>query len=325
MRVVVVPLMAWLAIGCAPAETEIRFRSTVITESDGVAMADDGLTTYAAMQGVTCALDVRWGCPTIEDDLPTENEQVLDHLDGTTIASSDATLHYMDGGTWDPSRDVAMPALRTARLSNAGLMVLNATQERCELDIGDATYEVDGALCTAEDYEVDRRGALVAVTSEGILRADANGVTKLADEGDRSAVDMARDYVYVATAGDTRLAAVDPSGAQAWSMDLENPILDVASRGDKGDVVVLTQTADGYGQIERRDGLTGETKAVRTVPSSEGELVVAANGRTLALVLPDEIHHYEIVVDGEDAPEGEPVTCPDIPAPASSGLGVSFD
>jgi len=318
MRVVVI-LAGLAAVGCT-SEHELQFRSTVVTESDGVALSDDGLTSYAAMNGLTCALDVRWGCPTIEDDLPTDEEQVLDHLDGTTLAASASTLHFMEGGSWDPSRDLAVPSLRTARLSDAGLLALH-DDDGCQLDIGSQTMTVDDAFCSATDLEVDRRGALVAITEGGVLRADASGVTRLAEGGDRGAVDLSQDLVYVATAGDYRLTAVDGRGAEQWSVDLDNPVRDVAARGDKGDVIVLSENAEGLGVIERRDGLTGEVESLGTVPVADAALRVSANGRTLALVTEGEISHFEIVIEGEKVPLGEEVTCLDLPVPQSPGVG----
>lgn len=316
----VVTLAGLALIGCT-SEHELQFRSTVVTQSDGVAMSDDGLTSYAAMEGLTCALDVRWGCPTVEDDLPTDDERVLDHLEGTTLATSDAKLHFMNGGTWDPAQDLDVTDLRTARLSRAGLLMLHDDPSACRLDVGTGSVDLDASFCAASSFEVDRRGALLAMTDDGVFRADASGVTQLTDRGNRGAVDPMRDVVYVATAGDTRLQAVATTGDEAWSLEVDYPVRDLVARGDKGDVILLTEDANGLGRIERRDGETGEVRSIGTVPSAEGTLAVSANGRTLAIVTDHEIHHYEIVIEGEPSPVGQTVECQDLPVPQSPGVG----
>jgi len=306
--------------GCV-SEQGFVYRSTVVTHASGVAMSEDGLTSYAAMEGLTCALDVRWGCPTVEDDLPTAQEQVLDHLDGTTLASTDGRLHFLDGGVWRPERDLEVPALLTARLSDAGVLALTGEGGACSLSLDGEAHAVESALCRGASYEVDRRGALVVATDDGVLRADGTEVIRLAERGDRVSVDRATDLVYVATAGQAGLDAVGPGGEAVWSVSLDAPVRDLVARGDKGDVIVLVETDDGLGRLERRDGRTGEVRAISPVPSAEGTLAVSGNGRTIALVTDDEIHHYEIVVDGELAPEGKPVDCVDLPVPESPGVG----
>ncbi|MEM6927846.1 MAG: hypothetical protein AAF602_13020 [Myxococcota bacterium] len=315
-----IPIVGLAAVGCA-SETQFVYRSTVITETDGVAMSDDGLTSFAAMGGLTCALDVRWGCPTTEDDLPTDEEQVLDHLDGLTLATSaETTLHFMDGGAWNPDRDMDVPSLKTARLSDAGLLTLTSA-DACALEIDGVTHTVDAEFCGASAYEVDRRGAMLAITDSGVLRADASGMTRLTDHGNLASVDLAHDLVFAATTGEDALRAVDVEGSEVWSVTLDQPVRDLAARGDKGDVLVLTESADGLGQIELLDGATGEGTLLGRVPSAEGSLEVSGNGRTIALVFEGEVHHYEIVVEGEPTPVGEEVECQELPIPNSPGVG----
>lgn len=264
---------------------------------------------------------MRWGCPTVEDDLPTDQERVLDHLGGTTLATSSSTLHFLDGGAWDPERDVEVPALKTARLSEAGLLTLRADDNACELSIDGELRSLDAEFCGANAYEVDRRGALLALTDEGVLRADQVGAARLTDWGNLASVDLANDLVFAANVGQGGVRAFDAQGSEVWSLELDHAVRDIAARGDKGDLIVLTESDDGLGQLELRNGLTGEGEILGRVPSAEGTLAIAGNGRTLALVFDGEIHHYEIAIDGEESPVGEPVDCLDLPIPESPGVG----
>lgn len=309
------------AVGCQ-VENELQYRSTVRAETDGVVLSRDGLNAFAAMAGTTCTLDTRWGCAVDDQDLPTDEERIFDHFDGVTLAVSADDLHFMDGGTWTAGADVHVEGIQSARLTDAGFLALRTTATGCMLKTGDEDVSMPAALCAAESIDVDRAGALIAATPDGVYRADAQGYRRIADGADRVAVDPALDQLYVATTGTRVVKALDHDGTQLWSIERPGAVQDIATRGDKGDLVVLTSADDGFGTLERIDGATGAVMSDSRIPVGEGDIVVSGNGRMITVVLADEIHNFEMIVKGENAPIGdESVSCIDLPVRQSRGFG----
>ena len=319
-----IPIVACLALFACQSENELRFLSSVATETDGVAMSEDGTNSFAAMAGTTCTLDARFGCPTADDDLPTEEEQVWDHYAGETLAASTDTLHFMAGGTWHPGADLYVPALRQARLTQSGVMLVRGDEADCELDHEGTVLPVDGVLCADDvSVEADRTGALVALTRKGALRVSDTGVQVLSKTANRASVDPSLRQVYLATAGNRSVEAKSSSGKDAWTVEVEGRVSDLATRGDKGEVVVLAEAEDGLGEITILDGSTGKELSTHRIPSADGHIEVSGNGRVMAFVTDTEVHHFEIVVDGEDPmPKSEDPECEDLPTRAGSSMGL---
>lgn len=321
MRAILV--VACVGLGACAVDNELQYRSTVSAETRGVALSDDGLTSYAAMVDTTCALDTHWGCSVNDENLPTDDERVVDHYDGRTLAQSADRLFWMNGDTWNGD-EAEVPQLRAARLSDTGLLSLHGGGDSCAFSAGEDVIEVDGALC-AEGVRVavDRRGAIVAATAQGVFRADRVGVTRIADSGDRVAVDASLGQIYVATAGSPRVTAYDDAGVVRWTANTTSAVTDIAVRGDKLDLLVLAAGDNGTGLLRRIDGETGEEVSVGRLPDGHGEVVTSLNGRMIAIVTPTAIHHYEMVVEGEaDVVNDEEVTCGELPVRNSTGVGT---
>lgn len=319
-----IPIVACLAMFACQSENELRFLSSVQTETDGVALSDDGTVSFAAMAGTTCTLDARFGCPTADDDLPSDHEVVLDHYQGETLAASDDVLHFMAGGNWHPGADLFVPQLRQARLTQAGVLTVHGTVSDCVLDHEGDVRSVDGVLCGEEvSVEADRTGALVALTPEGALRVSSSGIQVLSRDADRAAVDPSLKQVYLTRVGERSVEAVSNLGRSAWVARLEGPVRDLATRGDKAQVVVLTESDDGLGVVHLLDGSTGAVASSHRIPSADGTLEVSGNGRVLAFVTDDEVHHFEMVVDGEDpmAKSDDP-DCIDLPTRNGPSVGL---
>ena len=102
--------------GCSPQAPELRYQSTLMAKTNGVAMSEDGLSSFAAMSGTTCSIDTRWGCVTGDEDLPTTEERVLDHHDGITLASTVEGLHLMSTEGWVENNQIER-VIRNARLT----------------------------------------------------------------------------------------------------------------------------------------------------------------------------------------------------------------
>lgn len=322
-------MRAILAVACVglaacATDNELQYRSTLQADTRGVALSDDGLTAYAAMVGTTCAIDTTWGCPVSDQDLPPTDERVVDHYLGKTLAQGDGELYFLDGDVWDASADLAVPGLKAARLSDVGVLALRGSETSCSFTAGETEVTVSGALC-GDDVRVavDRRGAIVAATSQGVFRADAAGVRQIAAEGDLVSVDAVLGHTYVAVAGRTQVTALSDDGAVLWVDDEPGPVQDVAVRGDKRDLLVLSEGDGGFGVLRRIDGETGGELSIGRLPDAHGQVVTSYNGRTVAIVTPTAVHHYELVVDGEpEVINDEDVTCGTIPTRESQGFST---
>lgn len=302
-----------LTVGCA-TENELRFMSTLPAQTRGVVMSEDGIESYVAMRGTTCTITTTWGCPTLDTDLPTEQEEIVDHYEGRTLAQSALGVHYLTGSAWDAADDLLLTDVRIARLSNTGALVLHGSSSTCSLLVsGVETLAPLSACRPGARAAVDRvDSALWVATGEEVLRLDPDSVRRFALTDDLLAYDPVHRATYLATTGGRKLHAVDDLGRDLWSVSTRGKITAVATRGGRGDVLVLAD-AGKLGVLERRDGASGALLASYDMPSGDGEMVVSQNGVGLSIQTPDEVHYYVLEISGEPRViDEEPVVCLDL-------------
>ncbi|MEQ1564285.1 MAG: hypothetical protein ABMA64_01520 [Myxococcota bacterium] len=296
------PLAVALA-ACTPIENELRYTSTLQAETSGVALSDDGLDGHAAMSGTTCTIDVNWGCPVADMDLPTPHEFVVDHHGGDTLGASDEGAHTIGAdGSYEPSLDIPAQGIHTGRIWAGGTVLLGGGADSCWIQYGtDAPIEVPSEACADDaDFAVDRADGTMFVAGGGaVVAAGVDGVRELATGADRVAWDAAGRQLLVATAGDRSLSALDRDGAARWTVEVDGTINQVAARGSRGEIVLWVEREDGFGSIERRDG-QGNLLARSEVPGADGELIVSENGVRLALVRDDEVNFFALETDGDE-------------------------
>ncbi|MBX2798667.1 MAG: hypothetical protein KTR31_13380 [Myxococcales bacterium] len=314
--------VATMALGCQP-ENELRFTSTLDLETNGVVLTDDGLDAHGGMVGTTCTIDVNWGCPTEDADLPTENEKVLDHFAGTTVASSTEGLHIIRGQAWQQDEDLAVAGVVSAHLGSMGTSYISTVDTGCELTLGDRTATVPSAVCGDDvRFAFDAKsGMTFAATDDGIVRMDIEGNDVIGEYGDLIAFDESLGHLYVAQTGGDILYAVRPNGAEIWSAQVGGTISSVAARGTLGEAIVMATAEDGKGLMERRDGRTGELLGRSWLPDGDSEVVVSDNGRTVAHVRPDEVHFYTLEEGTDDDDIVIDETPPDCIVPQNGGGG----
>ncbi len=319
-----IAVVACLGLFACQSENELVHLSSTETTTDGLALSEDGTQSFAAMAGTTCVLDARVGCPIADEDLPTEDEQVLDHFEGETLALSAHTLHFMDGGHWDKGADIEVPSLRQARLTRRGLLTVEDRDAECVLSHDGVEVAVDGLLCAdGVEVEVDRRGALVAITTAGAFRADVSGVERISATADRVSVDPHLGQTYLAQSGKRAIEAVGDDGARRWEVELDGAVRDLVTRGDKADLLVLSEGRDGLGLVSILDGSTGKELSAHAIPSANGRIEVAGSGRVMAFISDDEVHHFEVVVGGEKGlPASKDPECSDIPTRDGGSMGL---
>ncbi|MCB9675870.1 MAG: hypothetical protein H6737_12180 [Alphaproteobacteria bacterium] len=295
-----------LATTACSIENELRYTATLEAETNGVALSDDGLDAYAAMSGTTCRIDTSWGCPTSDADLPTDHERVVDHWNGRTLGASDLGVHTIEGQAWLADFDLEIHDVVGARLTEAGTLVLAGDANSCVLSDTAGSIEVPVGACSEHARtDVDRAGsAMFAATADGVFELRPDGVRQLSDTADLVASDPVSGLVVIAERGDTVLTALDASGETVWAADTTGPIESIATRGDRGQLLVLVRDGE-FGRVERRDTRSGEVDGTSSVPSVEGELVVSGNGHTIGIVRLAEVHWYAMELDGE-APVVDP-------------------
>jgi hypothetical protein len=294
------PLMAatLLAAACA-SENELRYTATLQAETNGVVLSDDGLDGFAAMSGTTCTIDVNWGCPIADQDLPTVDEAVVDHHGEVTLGVSEEGVHTIRGGLWDEGSDIPVAGIRTGRLADGGPVMLGGSLEDCWIQQGDVRGGAPGAACDdGAHHAVDRAtGTLFVAADQQLWALTAGEPERSMGPADLIAWDAGVRRLYAASVGDTEIVALEPSGAVAWTEQTRDPIVDVAARGDLGEVLVLVERADGLGSLERRDGETGRVLGRSALPTADGTLVASLNGVRVALVRDGEVSFFALETD----------------------------
>jgi hypothetical protein len=294
------PLMAatLLAAACA-SENELRYTATLQAETNGVVLSDDGLDGYAAMSGTTCTIDVNWGCPIADEDLPTVGEAVVDHHGEVTLCVSEQGLHTIRDGVWDETDDIQVAEIRTGRLADSGPVMLGGSPDACWIQHGEVRTDAPGAACAeGAHHAVDRATGTLFVAADRQLWALAAGESERPlGPADLIAWDPGVRRLYAASAGGTDLQALDPDGTVAWSVQTRDPIVEVTARGALGEVLVLVERNDGLGSLERRDGETGKVLGRSILPTADGTVVASLNGVRVAVVRDDEVSFFALETD----------------------------
>lgn len=322
MRHTLLPLAVAAALAGCKSENELVYTATLQAETNGVVLSDDGLDGYAAMSGTTCTIDVNWGCPTADEDLPTDREAVVDQYGPETLGVSELGLHSMVGGHWDAAADIDVPGVRTGRITDGGHLLLGSSDGACWLQHdGDGQVTVPDAACADDAHHaVDRaNGTLFAGTARELWALSPDGAVALDARGPSDLLDWdpTADALYVAGTGGRDLRALDGAGEEMWSVRTRDPVRDLVARGDRGEALVLLHRDDGLGTIERRDGVTGRVLGRSVVPTADGHLVVSRNGVRVAIVRGDDVNFFALETDGEDpVVDPTPPTCITIDQPS---------
>ena len=307
-------LLGLFAGGCV-TENELRYLSTLPSRTHGVVLSEDAIESYVAMNGTTCTIEPSWGCPTEDVDLPTDRERIVDHFEGRTLAQSTAGVHLLTGSAWDATDDVLVADVKVARLTRGGPLVLHGASASCSLRLPSGVeVSMPGEVCGADlEAAVDRDGdALWLATGERVVRVDAEGIRSVLGDEDLVARDDTLHVAYLARRQGRKLRAVDDLGRVQWEVLTRGPVVDVATRGGRGDVLVLQRDGE-LGLLERRSGTDGQVLASYPLPGAEGEMVVSANGVGLAIEQDDEVHYYVFEVPGEPVYYNPtPAACPDL-------------
>lgn len=291
----IVPLLTLAAMAACTPNNELAFRSSLTSQTRGLALSESGLDAHVGMIGTTCTIDTNWGCPTSDADLPSDQEMVLDHFGGDTLGSSPEALHVIRAAAWQSDLDIAVPNVRAAVLRADGPMMVAGTEADCTLRVGDEVASVAGDACAETamvDFDRDGDTAYLA-TANGIVAASLTGSEALSDTGDLVAYDAVADLVYVATEGGREVRALRTNGAQVWSIATNGAISSIEARGSHGQLLVMSDV-DGFGSLELHEGVDGGLVNTYKLPDAECMLTSSENGGTIACQRGEDVNFYEL-------------------------------
>ncbi len=312
MRLVTTILPMALLAACQGPEIELSHMSTLQEATNGVVVYDDGQKVHAAMRGTTCAFDTLNGWFIADHDLPTENERIVDTLNGEVLGASAEGAHLLDRG-----RDVAIPKLREARLWDGGLVTLHRADGGCVAGWeGEPEVVVPSAACDASAaVSVDpSEGVLYVGTPDGTLQIDRQGAASFEEAADLSAFDVTTGLLYLAMKGEPHVWATSADGGLAWHTELPGAVTSLDDMGRRGMVLVMMRDPEGGGRFVVLDGETGERHVEHDAPSSEVEVTVSEDGTTVAVTLQEEaVYFYDVTEEGETPKKRETLGSP--PAP----------
>lgn len=152
---------------------------------------------------------------------------------------------------------------------------------------------VPGCLSGAFTVDPDSARAFFG-TQDGIVVVDASGVLRPFSDLQANRLAWSRDgHVYATGLDDRTLVALDDvTGAETSALPADGTITAIATF-DEG--VAWTTSADsGYGSLVFVDGATRAILSTITMPSAPEALLLSADGGTLAMFLPNEVHLFTV-------------------------------
>lgn len=298
-----------LTVGCATVDSDLQYLGTLQKDTNGVVMFEDGNSGHAAMSGTTCVITTSGG---IEDDVDvtsTDNESVLDgtrDADGTTVlARTTGELHLLfptDNimNLDDDVRTVDVPGVQDARLTESrdivaladcGVQWMNLDEEANLLDT--SILALEGCSGMDPTFDVNPLdGTAFVTTTAGVVSVTPDGATRIADAADLLEYSVSQDALVLANAGDSVVRLVDSTGAELWSADVGAPVFDVADLGSR-DLMGVMLDHDNGAELVLLNVADGSIDRTFSLPSA-ATIEPSGNGQTLALVLPNAVHYYNL-------------------------------
>ena len=280
--------------GCSAQEVEFSHTAKVESQSRGVVMLDDAQHANVGMLGNTCMVDLNTGAIPVDVDVAQgEEDLVVDAFDGQTVVVGTGGVFQIDDGTYFTGGASADGVgVTTARLTTDGVVAVRDAFGDCSVGFPDGSEVGVAGPCADASIAVDRTGTLFVANSAGVSAVRADGAVQLA-AGDLVSWDEAADQAYVTTRGSTEISAMGADGAVRWTMPVDGEVVSMDDMGNMGAVGVMTRVADG-GEFMILDGETGAVVTTLMTPAGDPSVVVAPDARSMAFVLPNEVHFLSI-------------------------------
>lgn len=295
MRAILVTTVLLGMTGCVAEQVEFSHTAKVETQSRGVVMLNDAQHANVGMLGNTCMVDLNTGAIPVDVDVAQgEEDFVADAFDGQTLVVGTGGVFEIDDGTYftGGASDDGVGVV-AARFTTDGIVSVRDGLGDCTVSFPSGSDVSVPGGCADSSIAVDRTGTLFLANAAGIAAVRADGLFQLATAGDLVSWDEAVDQAYVTTRGASEVTAMGDDGAVRWTMPVDGEVISMDDMGNMGAVGVMTRLADG-GQFTILDGATGDVIASLQTPAGDPSVVVAPDARSMAFVLPNEVHFLSI-------------------------------
>ena len=302
MRVLWLGLVAVGAAACATPAVNFEHQSELAVASRGVALNTEGLDGIVGMFGTTCRVNVNDGSIGEDYNFPTEDEEVVDaavlYGDNAVLVISDMGAHvtYPDR-VWDwGTDDFGGPGVLEGGITDDGVAMLAG--DPCRVDWSSGTDAVSTGVpadyCAGASFSVDRDDGRVFVANGEVAKVTEEGYETIADGADLVVWDMEAQVLYATLVGSSTLHGIEADGALRWTTEVEGAIVSLDVMGMLGQAAVMVEKENGAGALLTVDGYTGEITSELATPSAAEAVESSDNGKTLALVLPREVHFFNV-------------------------------
>lgn len=295
-------LVAILVLGVVGCTQPIGLQhtSSLTHTTRGVALVDGGAGA-AGMNSMVCGFDVLGGW--VFSDWRTDPvvEHVVDRRARVVMAAAPTGLWEidLDGGALETQLSEAGDVVAAGWLFDQGddRFVVRGTPSACQVELGGASYAVDGALCgDGASFAVDRATGSVWAAAGALYQLDAAGAHDTGRQIDRVAWNDTQGVLLAAQTGESDVIALDPSGAEVYTAHTDDPVVSIATLGTTAsEAIVLTAPSNGVGRLHVV-ATTGEVVQTIDVPQP-GDLVTNPSGSFLGIVVPGEVHFYAVDQD----------------------------
>ncbi|MBW2257468.1 MAG: hypothetical protein JRI25_23110 [Deltaproteobacteria bacterium] len=290
------------ASACTTSAVNFEHQSELAVASRGIALNTDGVDGVVGMFGTTCRVMVHDGTIGEDYNFPTEDERVVDATelfgDNAVLVISDMGAHvtYPDR-VWDwGTDDFGGPGVLEGSIYDDGVAML--ADNPCRVDWSNGTdavtTEVPDDLCQGASFTADRSDGRVFVANGDVVKVTEDGYENIAEGADLVVWDMAAQVLYATLTGSSTLQGIEEDGAIRWTTEVEGSIVTLDVMGMLGQAAVMVEKANGAGALLTVDGYTGEITSSLATPSAAEQVESSDNGKTLAVVLPREVHFFNV-------------------------------
>lgn len=302
MRNGLVAVALLIATGCTTDAMTFSHDSQVETMHRGVAMLDDAPSAQIGMVGNTCQADTNTGMIGTDIDVATgAEESPVDASTTETLVIAEQGAYVVDQNSWGMERPVVEANdIVAAQFTDDGIVTLSDNGGTTTVDWFGNNGQPEGSVTLpAGDYNtgltVDKSTGVVYVpgTDGVVVASQDDGATTLADGASLAAWDATANVLYVATEGMTEVRALEVDGSTRWTVDVGAPVVSIDDMGPQGAAAVMVGDQSA-GELVVLDGATGAVVASMSTPSAAQQVMVGNNGRSMAMVLPNEVHFFSV-------------------------------
>jgi hypothetical protein len=300
MRSILASMLFSLSIGCVRESSWIQHISQIETRSRGVEFTGNSDFADIGMLGNTCRFDFRAGAIGADADFAQgEDDVVLDSFDTNVVIKGSSGVYIIDDWMQTFSTpDTQGSNVVTALLTSEGYATVAEDGPDCKVTWRSGVDSVESKLninCPdINGLSVDRLSGTVFLSTEaGTLLALPEEVKNVGSPANLIKWDSSSRMLYTSDLNSHEVTAVGLDGAPKWVVETEGAITSIDDMGPADAAVVMTRTSTG-GEILVIDSATGTVINRTPTPAEADRVITSPDGRTLAVVLENEVHFFSI-------------------------------